>query len=211
MEDFKLDIVIGKGPSARTLQLDLPKFTLVGATTRIGMVSSPMRSRFGMTYKLSFYSPREIAFILERSSKILSVPLTKKGKDLISNCSRRNPRVANRLLKRLRDVAQVKGRGTINLKLAELGMEMLEIDKMGLDPADRQLLRALIDKFEGGPVGIGTLAAATSEERETIEEIYEPYLLKIGFLQRTPRGRCATQRAYKHLGYRMDESTALNL
>ncbi len=201
MEDCKLDIIIGKGPSAKTLQLDLPHFTLIGATTRIGLISSPLRSRFGMTYKLNFYSQNEIASILERSGNILSIPMEKNGCSLISRCSRRNPRVANRLLKRVRDIAEVKGSGVINQELAQRALEMLEIDSMGLDPGDRYLLRSLIKKFGGGPVGIGTLAAATSEEKDTIEEIYEPYLLKIGFLERTPRGRIATKRAFEHLGF----------
>jgi len=200
MEDCKLDIIIGKGPSAKTLQLDLPRFTLIGATTRMGLISSPLRSRFGMTYKLSFYSQKEIASILRRSGNILSIPMEEDGCSLISQCSRKNPRVANRLLKRVRDVAEVKGSGIIDKALAQQALEMLEVDNMGLDTGDRYILNTLIDKFDGGPVGIGTLAAATSEERDTIEEIYEPYLLKIGFLDRTPRGRIATKRAYKHLG-----------
>ncbi|MEA3273293.1 MAG: Holliday junction branch migration DNA helicase RuvB [Patescibacteria group bacterium] len=200
MEDCKLDIIIGKGPSAKTLQLDLPRFTLIGATTRMGLISSPLRSRFGMTYKLNFYSQEEIASILKRSGDILSISMEEDGCSLISQCSRKNPRVANRLLKRVRDVAEVKGRGVIDKTLAQQALEMLEVDSMGLDTGDRYILNTLIDKFDGGPVGIGTLAAATSEERDTIEEIYEPYLLKIGFLDRTPRGRIATKRAYKHLG-----------
>ncbi|MBD3300075.1 MAG: Holliday junction branch migration DNA helicase RuvB [Candidatus Moranbacteria bacterium] len=199
MEDYKLDIIIGKGPSARTLQLELPPFTLIGATTRIGLVSSPLRSRFGMTYKLDFYSNREISRILERSAKILKTPLAQNGTLLIAQCSRKNPRVANRLLRRVRDIAQVKGTGRIDDKITRLAFEMLEVDKKGLEPADRNLLEVLIKKFDGGPVGISTLAAATNEERDTVEEIYEPYLLKIGFLQRTPRGRVATKHAYEHL------------
>jgi holliday junction DNA helicase RuvB len=205
MEDCKLDIIIGKGPSAKTLQLDLPHFTLIGATTRIGLISSPLRSRFGMTYKLNFYSQNEIASILKRSGDILSIPMEEQGCSLISQCSRRNPRVANRLLKRVRDIAEIKGRGIIDNEIAQKALEMLEIDSMGLDPGDRYLLKNLIKKFSGGPVGIGTLAAATSEEKDTIEEIYEPYLLKIGFLERTPRGRIATRRAFEHLGFNWEE------
>jgi Holliday junction DNA helicase RuvB len=200
MEDYKLDIIIGKGPSARTLQLDLPKFTLIGATTRIGLISSPLRSRFGITYKLNFYSPAEIGEIIQRSASILKIPLDDQGKKIISQSSRSNPRVANRLLKRVRDFAEVKGDGKINQEMAIKSLEQLEVDELGLEPGDRYILEILIEKFNGGPVGIGTLAAATSEERDTLEEIYEPYLLKIGFLERTPRGRVATPNAYKHLG-----------
>ena len=200
MEDCKLDIIIGKGPSARTLQLELPHFTLIGATTKIGMVSSPLRSRFGMTYKLDFYSNEEIAKILSRSSQILSVSVEEDSCCLIAERSRKNPRVANRLLRRVRDFAEVRGDGKVNMSLAKQALAMLEVDEMGLELADRLLLETMIEKFNGGPVGISTLAAATSEERETIEEIYEPYLLKIGFLERTPRGRMATKRAYEHLG-----------
>lgn len=200
MEDCKLDIIIGKGPSARTLQLELPHFTLIGATTKIGMVSSPLRSRFGMTFKLDFYSDDEISEIIRRSSKILSVAVSQDSCGLIAERSRKNPRVANRLLRRVRDFAQVRGDGDISLTLAKEALTMLEVDEMGLEMADRLLLETMIEKFGGGPVGISTLAAATSEEKETIEEIYEPYLLKIGFLERTPRGRMATKRAYDHLG-----------
>ena len=200
MEDYKLDIIIGKGPSARTLQLDLPHFTLIGATTRIGLISSPLRSRFGMTYKLDFYSPEEIGTIIKRSGNILGVELETAGCETIARSSRRNPRVANRLLKRVRDVAQVKGQGSVNQEIAKVALNMFEIDELGLEPADRAILLTLIEKFSGGPVGIDTLAAATSEERDTIEEIYEPFLLKLGFLERTPRGRKATKNAYQHLG-----------
>ncbi|MBD3245194.1 MAG: Holliday junction branch migration DNA helicase RuvB [Candidatus Moranbacteria bacterium] len=199
MEDYKLDIIIGKGPSARVLQLDLPKFTLIGATTRIGLVSSPLRSRFGMTYKLDFYSDEEIAEIIKRSAGILNVSIKDQGCRFLAACSRKNPRVANRLLKRVRDIAQVKADGLIDQKMAKMSLEMLQIDEMGLEPADRYILETLINKFNGGPVGIGTLAASTSEEKDTIEEIYEPYLLKIGFIQRTSRGRMATKKAYEHL------------
>ncbi|MBU2025555.1 MAG: Holliday junction branch migration DNA helicase RuvB [Patescibacteria group bacterium] len=201
MEDYKLDIIIGKGPSARTLQLDLPHFTLIGATTRIGLISSPLRGRFGMTYKLDFYTDKEVENILERSGRILNVPMENKGCELIAKCSRRNPRVANRLLKRIRDVAQVKGTGKIDYGTAQKALGMFEVDELGLEPADRELLNVLIEKFGGGPVGVETLAAAASEERDTLEEIYEPFLIKIGFLERTPRGRKATKRAYEHLGY----------
>ncbi|MBD3238519.1 MAG: Holliday junction branch migration DNA helicase RuvB [Candidatus Moranbacteria bacterium] len=211
MEDYKLDIIIGKGPSARTLQLDIARFTLIGATTRIGLVSAPLRSRFGMTYKLDFYQEPEIEQIISRSSQILNTQTQKQGQELLAKCSRKNPRVANRLLKRVRDIAQVKGDGIISKEITKKALAMLEVDELGLEPADRGFMRVLIEKFDGGPVGIGTLAAATSEERDTIEEIYEPYLLNIGFLQRTPRGRMATKKAYDHLGIEWLGHKGLNL
>jgi Holliday junction DNA helicase RuvB len=200
MEDYKLDIIIGKGPSAKTLQLDLPRFTLIGATTRAGLISSPLRSRFGISYRLDFYSDQEISQIIERSGKLLKVPIEKDGLSLIAKCSRKNPRVANRLLKRVRDISQIKGTGTIDHKIAQIAFKMLEIDETGLENADRLLLDVLIKKFNGGPAGISALAAATGEEKDTLEEVYEPYLIKIGFLERTPRGRIATPEAYSHLG-----------
>jgi Holliday junction DNA helicase RuvB len=200
MEDFKLDIIIGKGPSAKTLQLDLPRFTLIGATTRLGAISSPLRNRFGVIHRLDFYENEEIEKILHRSSKILEIPIDSAGAKIISRSSRRTPRVANRLLKRVRDFTQVENAEKINENLAHQALENLEIDELGLEPTDRHILATIAEKFAGGPVGIQTLAAATMEEVETIEDVYEPYLLQIGFLARTPRGRVVTEQAYKHLG-----------
>jgi holliday junction DNA helicase RuvB len=200
MEDFVLDIVIGKGPSARTIQLELPNFTLIGATTRIGMLSSPLRSRFGATYRLDFYNQKDIEKIIDRSARILKTDIEPTAVQTIARCSRYTPRVANRLLKRSRDYAQVKADGLINWKLSQEALKMLEIDKLGLELADRHILETIIHKFNGGPVGIQALAAATNEETDTIEEIYEPYLLRLGFLTRTPKGRLVTEAAYRHLG-----------
>ena len=200
MEDFKLDTIIGKGPSARTLQLDLPKFTLISATTRPGLISSPLRSRFGITFRLDFYQQEDIAKIIRRSAKILNIATDANAVDIIARSSRSTPRVANRLLKRVRDFAQVRGDGKITANLAEQALAMLEIDQLGLEPVDRQILRLIIEKFDGGPVGLQALAAATHEEQDTIEDVYEPYLLQLGFIGRTPRGRMATRFAYEHLG-----------
>ncbi len=200
MEDFKLDIIIGKGPSAKTLQLDLPRFTLIGATTRLGAISSPLRNRFGGIHRLDFYENEEIEKIIHRSSGILSIPIDSAGAKMISLCSRRTPRVANRLLKRVRDFTQMENCDLITEDLSRRAFQNLEVDELGLEPADRHILKTIIEKFNGGPVGIQTIAAATSEEIETIEDVYEPYLLQIGFLARTSRGRVATELAYKHLG-----------
>jgi len=199
MEEYKLDIIIGKGPSARTLQLKLPRFTLIAATTRIGLLSSPLRNRFGVTYQLDYYGVEDIEKILKRSSKILNIESEPEGLHEIAKRSRFTPRVANRLLKRVRDYAQVRGDGIITKKIAQEALEMLEIDEAGLEPADRNILRVIIEKFNGGPVGLDTIAAATSEEKDAITEIYEPYLMKAGFLARTPKGRIVTREAYKHL------------
>ncbi len=200
MEDGKLDIIVGKGPSARTIQLELPKFTLIGATTRLGMISSPLRNRFGIINRLDFYSLDEIGAIVKRSSRILGVEINESGCRAIANCSRSTPRIANRLLKRVRDYAQINDIKIITEKIVKKALALLEIDEMGLEPHDREILRIIIEKFEGGPVGIQTLAAAISEEIQTIEDVYEPYLLQIGFLERTARGRKATRAAYRHLG-----------
>ncbi len=200
MEDFKLDIIIGKGPSARTLQLDLPKFTLISATTRPGLISSPLRSRFGITFRLDFYQHEDIAKIIRRSAKILNIAADPIAVDIIARSSRSTPRVANRLLKRVRDFAQVRGDGAITPELSRRALAMLEIDALGLEPIDRQILRLIIEKFEGGPVGLQALAAITHEEQDTIEDVYEPYLLQLGFIGRTSRGRVATRSAYEHLG-----------
>jgi Holliday junction DNA helicase RuvB len=205
MEDFKLDIIIGKGPSAKTLQLDLPRFTLIGATTRLGSISSPLRNRFGVIHRLDFYENEDIEKIIHRSSKILKIPVDSAGAKTISLSSRRTPRVANRLLKRVRDFTQVENRDTITAELAKQAFRNLEIDALGLEPTDRHILATIIEKFGGGPVGIQTIAAATMEEIETIEDVYEPYLIQIGFLARTPRGRVATELAYKHLGMKYNK------
>jgi Holliday junction DNA helicase RuvB len=200
MEDFKLDIIIGKGPSARTIQLDLPKFTLIGATTKLGSLSNPLRNRFGATYRLEFYNHPEIKNILQRSSRILKVDVEDSGLDKIASCARCTPRVANRLLKRVRDFSQIKDHKLVDSAIAQAALEMIDVDHIGLEPADRHILRTIIEKFDGGPVGLSTIAAATSEEIKTIEDVYEPYLLQIGFLARTPRGRVVTENGYKHLG-----------
>ncbi len=211
MEDGKLDIIVGKGPSARTIQLELPKFTLVGATTRLGMLSSPLRNRFGAIHKLNFYAKDEIGEIIDRSSKVLGVEMEPSGRKHIAKCSRKTPRIANRLLRRVRDFAQINNHKAVDDSVVNKAFKMLEIDHIGLEPADRELLKVLIDKFNGGPVGIQTIAAAFSEEVQTIEDVYEPYLLQVGFLERTPRGRMATSAAYKHLGleYPYEKQTVL--
>jgi Holliday junction DNA helicase RuvB len=200
MEDFKLDIMLGKGPSARSLRLDLPKFTIIGATTRTGSLAAPLRDRFGMVHRLDFYTPEEIAKILHRSAKILNVPLDKPAAELIAHRARLTPRIANRLLKRVRDYADVNGSGVIDSQIALSALELLEIDELGLDSSDRMLLLAIINNYHGGPVGVETLTALIADERSTIEDFYEPYLMQIGLLERTPRGRKVTHKAYKHLG-----------
>lgn len=205
MEDFNLDIIIGKGPSARTLQLELPRFTFIGATTKSGLISSPLRGRFGATYRLDFYEQPDIEKIIARSAKILKVDIQdNEALQLIAQCSRRTPRVANRLLKRVRDYSQVRADGIINKQTTQEAFKMLEIDNYGLEPADRRILKVIIEKFNGGPVGLHTLAAASHEEPETITDVYEPYLLQLGFLDRTLRGRIATKLAYNHLGLKYD-------
>lgn len=210
MEDFALDIIIGKGPSARTVRLGLPRFTLIGATTKFGQLSSPLRDRFGNVYHLDFYTNEEIGHILVRSARILNIEIDDVSVEEIARRSRKTPRIANRLLKRVRDYAQVKTSGTITNEGAKYALDMLEVDELGLDALDRKILRLLIEKFNGGPVGLNTIAAATAEEIDTIEDVYEPYLLQIGFLQRTPRGRVATPLAYEHLGVSL-VNTRLNL
>lgn len=200
MEDFKLDIMLGKGPSARSLRLDLPKFTLIGATTRTGALAAPLRDRFGHIHRLEFYTPQQIAQIIERAAHILDVKIDEPAAAELARRSRLTPRIANRLLKRVRDYADVNGDGIIDQKTATAGMQLLEVDELGLDPADRLLLLAVIDNYDGGPVGVETLAALTAEERGTIEDFIEPYLMQIGMLERTPRGRKVTGKAYQHLG-----------
>lgn len=201
MEDFVLDIVIGKGPAARSIRLDLPKFTIIGATTRIGSISSPLRDRFGLVNRLEFYGDDEVERIIKRSAKILNIEISDDGATEIAKRARKTPRIANRLLKRVRDYAQVKAKGVIDADIANKALDMLEVDECGLDNTDRRLLATIIENFKGGPVGLSTLAAATSEEIETIEDVYEPYLLQIGFLERTPRGRKVTAKGFSHLGY----------
>jgi Holliday junction DNA helicase RuvB len=200
MEDFKLDIMLGKGPSARSLRLDLPKFTIIGATTRTGSLAAPLRDRFGMIHRLEFYTPDEIQQIIQRAAQILDVKIDKAAAAELAKRSRLTPRIANRLLKRVRDYADVNGDGIIDTQLSYKALELLDIDELGLDTADRQLLTAIIENYDGGPVGVETLAALTAEERNTIEDFYEPYLMQIGLLERTPRGRKATPKTYKHLG-----------
>ncbi len=201
MEDYVIDIVIGKGPAARTLQIDLPPFTLIGATTRPGLLSSPLRDRFGISCRLDFYSSEDLTRIIVRAASILGIQISEDGAQEIARCSRGTPRVANRLLKRVRDYALVKAQGSIDRETASRALAMLEIDQYGLDTVDRMILDAIIIKFGGGPVGLETLAAAISEENDTLTDVYEPYLLKLGFIQKTPRGRVATEHAYRLLGY----------
>lgn len=200
MEDFKLDIMLGKGPTAKSLRLDLPKFTIIGATTRVGDLAAPLRDRFGIMHRLEFYNPSEIESIIHRSADILKVKINVDAARQIASRSRLTPRIANRLLKRTRDYADINGDGIVDTSIAKHALELLEIDPMGLDPADRRLLETIIINHKGGPVGVDTLAAITGDERSTIEDFFEPYLLQIGFLERTPRGRKVTPRAYEHLG-----------
>ena len=199
MEDYSLDIIIGKGPSARSIRLPIPKFTLIGATTRAGQLTTPLRDRFGVLLKLELYTPEELASIVKRSAGILEIEITEKGALAIASRSRGTPRIANRLLKRVRDFALVKGDGTITSEIADYALKELEIDELGLDNTDRRMLEAIIKFYGGGPVGLDTLSATIGEEAITIEDVYEPYLMQIGFLSRTPRGRCATKLAYDHL------------
>ncbi len=203
MEDFALDIIIGKGPSARSIRLDLPPFTLVGATTRAGALSAPLRDRFGVINRLEFYQVEELQEIVTRAADIFKLGISPEGAEEIARRSRGTPRIVNRLLKRVRDYAQVKAAGYVTKEVAEAALSLLEVDPLGLDKVDRKLLQCIIEKFGGGPVGVETLAAASSEEVETIEDVYEPFLLQLGFLNRTPRGRMATSSAYQHLGIPM--------
>ncbi len=209
MEDYKVDIILGAGPSAETIQLDLKKFTLVGATTRSGMLTSPLRDRFGLSFRLDTYSDTELAEIISRSSNILGVPIHSEGLTCLAGRCRGTPRIANRILRRCRDVAQVKGDGSITQGIAEKTLVMLGIDSLGLDEMDRRILKTLIDKFEGKPVGLNTLGAAVGEEIDTLEEVYEPFMIQCGLLKRTPRGRVATRKAYEHLGFPLDESRGI--
>jgi holliday junction DNA helicase RuvB len=200
MEDFAVDIVLGKGPAARTMRINLPKFTLVGATTRLALLTGPLRDRFGSVLRLDFYSDAAMEEIVQRSATVLDVPISPEGARALARRARGTPRVANRLLKRARDYAEVRGQGSITDQVAADALDMLDIDHLGLDDIDRRILRSIVEKFGGGPVGIDTLAAAISEETDTLMDVYEPYLIQLGFLQRTPRGRVATEGAYIHLG-----------
>jgi Holliday junction DNA helicase RuvB len=207
LEDFRLDIVMGQGPAARTLTLDLPPFTLVGATTRTGLLTTPLRDRFGLTFRLDLYAADELASIVRRSARILDVQLEDTAAELVAGRSRGTPRIANRILRRMRDVAEVRHEGVVTTDVAEEALALLEVDSIGLERFDRELLRCVVEKFGGGPVGLSTLAVALGEEPETIEDVYEPYLLQLGFLQRTPRGRIVTDLGREHLGALRDAST----
>jgi Holliday junction DNA helicase RuvB len=202
MEDFEIDVVIGQGPGARSIKIPLPPFTLVGATTKTGLVSGPLYSRFGIPMRLDFYEPGDIYRIVFRSAGIIGVPLEEEAARLVARCSRGTPRVANRILRRMRDFAQVWGTGVIDTSIVSRGLDSLEIDHKGLDKVDREILRTLVEKYAGGPVGSETLAISIGEAVDTLEDVYEPYLIQIGFLKRTPRGRMATNGAYEHLGAR---------
>jgi holliday junction DNA helicase RuvB len=208
LEDFRMDIVVGQGPAARTLSLDLPNFTLVGATTRTGLLTTPLRDRFGMTYRLDLYEPAELTLIVRRSARILDVPIEDEAAAEIAGRSRGTPRIANRILRRVRDVAQVRHEGSITTDVSQEALALLEVDALGLERTDRELLRAIVERFDGGPVGLSTLAVALGEEQDTIEDVYEPYLLRLGFLQRTPRGRTVTKAGRAHVGAVGDDGDA---
>jgi Holliday junction DNA helicase RuvB len=207
MEDYKIDIIVGQGPAARSFKINLPPVTLIGATTSAGSLTKPLRDRFLIRHTLDYYSVEDIFKIVTRSARILNIAIEENGTSEISRRSRRTPRIANRLLRRVRDFAQVEGDGIITEDVARRALELLDIDALGLDEIDRKLLLTIIEKFDGGPVGVSTLAASTSEEKSTLEDIYEPFLMQIGFLQRTPRGRVATPLAYKHFGLKPGRST----
>jgi len=200
LEDFRLDIIVGQGPAARTLTLDLPPFTLIGATTRTGLLTTPLRDRFGMTFRLGYYERTELASIVRRSARILGVETADVAADEIARRARGTPRVANRILRRVRDVAEVRHQGAVTIEIAREALELHEVDELGLERVDRELLRAIVERFGGGPVGLSTLAVALGEEPDTIEDVYEPYLLQLGFIQRTPRGRVVTELGRAHLG-----------
>jgi Holliday junction DNA helicase RuvB len=208
MEDYALDLVIGKGPGARSVRLNMPKFTLIGATTRYAMVSAPLRDRFGSVYRLDFYDAETLTTIVERSARILGLPVPHDAAFEIARRSRGTPRIANRILRRVRDYAEVRAGGVITLQATRAALDLLEVDDLGLDETDRSVLRCIVEKFGGGPVGLETIAASISEESDTIMDVYEPFLLQLGFIQRTPRGRTATARAYRHLGFEPPPSAA---
>jgi Holliday junction DNA helicase RuvB len=203
MEDFHVDIVIGQGPAARTMKVDLPRFTLVGATTRAGLLTAPLRARFGIVHRLDFYDFEALTIIVRRSSEILGIPIDRAGAEEIARRARGTPRIANRLLRRIRDFAEVRHEGSIDVAIAREALQMLEVDEYGLDEIDRKILTTIIERFHGGPVGVNALASSIAEDRGTIEDLYEPYLIQIGFLQRTPRGRVVSSVAYEHLGYKV--------
>jgi Holliday junction DNA helicase RuvB len=207
LEDFRLDLVIGQGPAARTVKIDLPRFTLVGATTRAGLISAPLRARFGIVHRLDFYRPEELTQIILRSARLLNVPIEQAGAEEIARRSRGTPRVANRLLRRVRDFAQVERARAVDLEAARRALALLEVDEFGFDDLDRKILSTLIEHYDGGPAGLKALAVSVGEDTGTIEDLYEPYLIQEGFLQRTPRGRVATRRAYQHLGFRQPPGT----
>jgi holliday junction DNA helicase RuvB len=207
MEDFFIDVVIGQGPAARTLKVEVPRFTLIGATTRAGLLTAPLRARFGIVHRLDFYDVDSLTVIVRRSAEILEIPMSSEAAIEIGRRSRGTPRIANRLLRRVRDFAEVKHQGKIDLAIARDALQMLEVDEYGLDEIDRKLLVTMIERFSGGPVGVNSLAASIAEDRGTIEDLYEPYLIQIGFLQRTPRGRVASRLAYEHLGYKPGATT----
>ena len=208
LEDFRLDIVVGQGPAARTLTLDVPSFTLVGATTRTGLLTTPLRDRFGMTFRLDYYEPEELGVIVRRSAGILGVEIRDDAADEIARRARGTPRVANRILRRVRDVAEVRHEGVITTEVAGEALALLEVDGCGLERTDRELLRAIVERFDGGPVGLSTLAVALGEEPDTVEDVYEPYLLQLGFIQRTPRGRIVTKSGQKHIGAALQKNAA---
>ncbi len=210
MEDYAIDIIIGKGPSANSIRLDLPKFTLIGATTRAGQLSAPLRDRFGVTLRLELYTPEELALIVKRSAGILNVPIEENGAMEIARRSRGTPRIANRMLRRVRDFAQVMAGGVITQNVADAALSALEVDYLGLDSVDRRMLESIIINYSGGPVGLDTLAATINEESVTLEDVYEPYLMQMGFLTRTPRGRCVTRRAYEHLNIPVPGSAGMD-
>jgi len=203
MEDFHVDIVIGQGPAARTMKVDLPRFTLVGATTRAGLLTAPLRARFGIVHRLDFYDFEALTVIVRRSAEILGIPIDRAGAEEIARRARGTPRIANRLLRRIRDFAEVRHEGSVNVAIAREALQMLEVDEYGLDEIDRKIMTTIIERFQGGPVGVNALASSIAEDRGTIEDLYEPYLIQIGFLQRTPRGRVVSSAAYEHLGYKI--------
>jgi len=206
MEDYQLDIIIGQGPSARTMKIPLPPFTLVGATTRTGLLTPPLRERFGVILRVEFYKPEDLQTIVERSAGLLDIPIKKEGAFEIARRSRGTPRVANRILRRVRDYAQVEADGVITLEVARQALAMLDVDERGLDRMDRHIMLTIIEKFNGGPIGLDTLSAAVSEEKDTLEDVYEPFLIQLGYIKRTPRGRVATQLAYNHFNIKMEEA-----
>ncbi len=206
MEDFKLDILVGQGPSAKTIKLELPKFTLIGATTRAGLLTSPLRDRFGVNLHLDFYPPEDLQKIVGRSSRVMDILIESEGAYEIARRSRGTPRIANRLLRRVRDFAQVRANGNITREVASDALKLLEVDERGFDQMDRRILKTIIEKFSGGPVGVDTISSAINEEKDTIEDVYEPYLIQCGYINRTPRGRVATKLAYEHFGFKSDKA-----